>query len=101
MNEGGSSSTGFSLWIVILHGPKTRKLKCLCDNCQIFVGHGFTGRGKSRQFCHPERSEGSAFSPTPGKKQIPRANPALGMTVLEFFRSLFSRAVKYKESIRF
>jgi hypothetical protein len=23
-----------------------------------------------------------------GKKQIPRANPALGMTVLEFFRSL-------------
>jgi hypothetical protein len=23
-----------------------------------------------------------------GRKQIPRANPALGMTVLEFFRSL-------------
>jgi hypothetical protein len=25
------------------------------------------------------------------KKQIPRANPALGMTVFEFFRNLFSR----------
>jgi len=57
----------------------------------LFVGRGFTGRGKSRLFCHPERSEGSAFSPTSGKKQIPRANPALGMTVLEFFRILFSR----------
>jgi hypothetical protein len=54
----------------------------------MFVGHGVTGCGKSRLFCHPERSEGSAFSSTPGKKQIPRANPALGMTVLEFFSSL-------------
>jgi hypothetical protein len=45
-------------------------------------------------FCHPERSEGSAFSRMPGKKQIPRANPALGMTILEFFRNLFSRAVQ-------
>jgi hypothetical protein len=46
------------------------------------------GCGKSGFSCHPERSEGSAFSQLPGKKQIPRANPALGMTVLEFFRSL-------------
>jgi hypothetical protein len=61
---------------------------------------GFTGCGKSRLFCHPESSEGSAFSPTPRKKQIPRANPALGMTVLEFFRSLFSRAEEYAESMR-
>jgi hypothetical protein len=41
--------------------------------------------GKSEFSCHLERSEGSAFSQLPGKKQIPRANPALGMTVLEFF----------------
>ena len=33
-------------------------------------------------------SEGSAFLRLLGKMQIPRANPALGMTVLEFFRSL-------------
>jgi hypothetical protein len=43
---------------------------------------------KSQQFCHPEGSEGSAFSFIPGKKQIPRANTALGMTILEFPRSL-------------
>jgi hypothetical protein len=36
---------------------------------------------------HPERSEGSAFLQIPGKKQIPRANLALEMTVLEFYRS--------------
>jgi hypothetical protein len=50
---------------------------------------GFTGCGKNGFICHPERSEGSAFSQPPGKKQIPQANPALGMTGLEFFRSLF------------
>jgi hypothetical protein len=39
-------------------------------------------------FAVPERSEGSGFSQMPAKKHIPRANPALGMTILEFFRSL-------------
>jgi hypothetical protein len=40
------------------------------------------------------RSEGSAFSPIPRKKQTPRANRALGMTLLEFFRDLSSRDVR-------
>jgi hypothetical protein len=44
--------------------------------------------GKSGFSCHPERSEGSAFLRLLVKKQIPRANPALGMTVFEFLRSL-------------
>jgi hypothetical protein len=52
---------------------------------------GFTGCGKSPFRCRSERSEGSAFSQTARKKQIPRANPAPGMTNLEFFRSLFSQ----------
>jgi hypothetical protein len=39
---------------------------------------------KSQYRCHPERSEGSALSEATGKKQIPRAKPALGMTVLGF-----------------
>jgi len=30
--------------------------------------------------CHPERSEGSVFREEPGRKQIPRAKTALGMT---------------------
>jgi hypothetical protein len=38
----------------------------------------------------------------PGKKQIPQANPALGMTVLEFFRSLLGVvAAKYKPVLPF
>jgi hypothetical protein len=56
----------------------------------IFVVCGFRGCGKSIFCCHPERSEGSAFSQIPRKKQIPRAKSALGMTKLQFFRSLFS-----------
>jgi hypothetical protein len=58
------------------------------------VGRGFTGCGKNGFSCHPERSEGSAFLRLLGKKQIPRANPALGMTVFEFFRCLFSRDIQ-------
>jgi len=41
------------------------------------------------QICHPERSEGSAFVEIQ-EKQIPRANPALGMTGLEYFSKLFN-----------
>ncbi len=43
-------------------------------------------------YCHPEvaaATEGSAFSPIRRKKQIPRANLALGMTLLESFRNLY------------
>src|SRR5580704_7051989 len=63
----------------------------------IFVVCGFRGCGKSIFCCHPERSEGSAFSQIPRKKQIPRAKSALGMTKLEFFRSLFSRDIQGSE----
>src|SRR6266478_2706310 len=49
---------------------------------------GRPGCGKSTLCCHPERSEGSAFSQIPGKMQIPRAKSTLGMTKLKFFRSL-------------
>jgi hypothetical protein len=72
--------------------PKPRREAALAAQASACAtDHGdFTGCGKSGFSCHPERSEGSAFSQLLGKKQIPRANPALGMTVLEFFRSLFS-----------
>jgi len=52
---------------------------------------GSKGCGKSTFNCHPERSEGSAFSQMPGEKQTPRATSALGTTKSAFFRSLFSR----------
>jgi hypothetical protein len=34
-------------------------MKSLCGNKKIFVGHGFTGCGKSNLACHSERSEES------------------------------------------
>jgi hypothetical protein len=41
----------------------------------------------------PSECGGSAFSLSRRRKQIPRAKPALGMTRLNFFRSLFIRAI--------
>jgi hypothetical protein len=69
----GLSGAGFSLRGFGLASTKTHRLKRL---------------RKKVVYCHPERSEGSAFSPIAKKKQIPRANCALGMTLLEFFRNL-------------
>jgi cytochrome c biogenesis DsbD-like protein len=40
---------------------------------------------KKSSGCHSERSEESAFDQNPRKKQIPRANTALGMTRLRVF----------------
>src|SRR5260221_418215 len=41
---------------------------------------------KNAASCHSERSEESAFRQNPRKKQIPRANTALGMTALGVFQ---------------
>jgi hypothetical protein len=73
--------------------PVAQTSEDLCGSSRSFVGHGFTDFGKSTVRCHPDRSEGSAFSQIPRKMQIPRAKSALEMAKLEFFRSLFRRAV--------
>jgi hypothetical protein len=56
---------------------------------------------KNVVYCHPEPSEGSASSPIPEKKQIPRENRALGMALLEFFRNLCSREMRTREAAVF
>jgi hypothetical protein len=44
--------------------------------------------------CHPERTRGICFFSRPKKKQIPLANPALGMTRLDFSARWFSRDIQ-------
>src|SRR5258707_8681823 len=63
---------GFSLWGLVLACTKTHGLKSLCGNFQIFVGHGFTGCGKTRFWCHSERSEESLFDLSPMHREILR-----------------------------
>jgi hypothetical protein len=62
----------------------------LCPS-RTFVDRGFSGCGKSKLFCHSERSEESLWVPKSTEGEIPRHAACLGMTKFEFFRSLFSR----------
>ena len=57
---------------LFINAIKTDRLKNLCGNCQIFVGHGFTGCGKTRFWCHSERSEESLFDLSPMHREILR-----------------------------
>ena len=99
-----ASSTGSSSTI----GDRNSGLGVLLDSClvRLFainwpepdfcsswwrVSTAFKWPRKKVLSCHPERSKGSAFSPNTRQKQIPRANCALGMTLLGFFRSLLCR----------
>src|SRR5882672_856463 len=50
-------------------------LKSLCGKCRIFVGHGFTVCGKTRFWCHSERSEESLFDLSPMHREILRFAP--------------------------
>jgi glyoxylase-like metal-dependent hydrolase (beta-lactamase superfamily II) len=52
------------------------------------------------QNCHPERSEGSAFSLCAEKKQIPRATAALGMTRFDFFRKAVQSPLIFLQSLQ-
>jgi hypothetical protein len=47
---------------------------------------------KTQFCCHPERSEGSALSKMPRKKQIPRRLRRLGMTSLGIFQQAARRS---------
>src|SRR5258708_19704759 len=42
------------------------------DHTKLFVGHGFTGCGKTRFWCHSERSEESLFDLSPMHREILR-----------------------------
>src|SRR5258708_12446202 len=42
------------------------------DHTKLFVGHGFTGCGKTRFWCHSERSEESLFDLNPMHREILR-----------------------------
>jgi hypothetical protein len=72
----------------------TSEQKIWRGNSRIFVGHGFTGRGKTRKLSFRGRGlpEESVFSLAFVAKQIPRC--ARDDKKADFFRSLFSRAVK-------
>jgi hypothetical protein len=91
--------------VPLLTGPETKSGHELAWKCSGIARRSSPGLCGSRLqrlrkkvvSCHPEQSEGSAFSPIPRKKQIPRANCALGLTLMEFFRNQFSRDVQEPE----
>src|SRR5260221_1957052 len=63
------------------------------DHTKLFVGHGFTGCGKTRFWCHSERSEESLFDLSPMHREILR----FGQNDKRTF-SAGSEAVPYKDS---
>src|SRR5258707_6286489 len=60
---------------------------------RMFVGHGFTGGGKTRFWCHSERSEESLFDLSPMHREILRFAQNDKRTF-----SAACEAVPYKES---
>src|SRR5258708_11360697 len=63
------------------------------DHTKLFVGHGFTGCGKTRFWCHSERSEESLFDLSPMHREILRFAQNDKRTF-----SGASEAVTYKQS---
>jgi len=55
-------------------------------------GRGFTGCGRTLQYCHPERSEGSRSEYFQGNARFFVAAAPQNDSAFEFFRSLFSPA---------
>jgi hypothetical protein len=68
---------------------ESQGLKNPRGNRRIFVGHGFTSRGKSAFFVIPNEARDLLFFAKPKKKQIPRANPALRNDSLRVFPQPF------------